>query len=86
MCATENCDLIISHILTFVSPIVADKRKIPWLTIMLQPSTILSAYDPPAFSFAVNLPKLKFLGPLFFSYLFNCSPQFLTTGSSLYMS
>lgn len=70
MSATENCDLIISHVLTFVSPIVAGKRKIPWLTVMLQPSTILSAYDPPAFSFAVNLPKLKFLGPRFFTSLF----------------
>ncbi|MBK8553270.1 MAG: glycosyltransferase family 1 protein [Ignavibacteria bacterium] len=37
---------------------------------MLQPSTILSAYDPPAFSFAVNLPNYKFLGPAFFSFLF----------------
>ncbi len=70
MSATEDCDLIISHVLTFVSPIVAEKRNIPWLTVMLQPSTILSAYDPSAFSFAVNLPKLKFLGPAFFSFLF----------------
>ncbi len=70
MSATEDCDLIISHVLTFVSPIVAEKREIPWLTVMLQPSTILSAFDPPAFAFAVNLPKLKFLGPSFFNLLF----------------
>ncbi len=70
MSATDDCDLIISHVLTFVSPIVAEKRNIPWLTVMLQPSTFISAYDPPAFAFAVNLPKLKFLGPSFFSFLF----------------
>lgn len=76
MSATKNCDLIISHVLTFVSPIVADKRNIPWLTVMLQPATILSAYDPPAFAFAVNLPKLKFLGPSFFKYLFKVFAAF----------
>ncbi len=70
MPVTEKCDLIISHVLTFVSPIVAEKRRIPWLTVMLQPSTIMSAYDPPAFAFAVNLPKYKFLGPAFFKFLF----------------
>ncbi len=76
MSATEDCDLIISHVLTFVSPIVADKRGIPWLTLMLQPATILSAYDPPAFAFAVNLPKLKFLGPSFFKFLFKVFSAF----------
>lgn len=76
MSATEDCDLIISHVLTFVSPIVADKRGIPWLTVMLQPATILSAYDPPAFAFAVNLPKLNFLGPSFFKFLFKVFSAF----------
>ncbi|MBE2256537.1 MAG: glycosyltransferase family 1 protein [Ignavibacteria bacterium] len=70
MSVTEDCDLIISHVLTFVSPIVAEKRGIPWLSVMLQPSTIMSAYDPPAFAFAVNMPKYKSLGPTFFRFLF----------------
>jgi rhamnosyltransferase subunit B len=68
--ATEDCDLIISHILTFVSPIVAEKKGIPWVSVILQPSTFVSAFDPPAFAFAVNMPKLKFLGPAFFNLLF----------------
>jgi len=76
MSATEDCDLIISHVLTFVSPMVAEKRGVPWLTVMLQPATILSAYDPPAFAFAVNLPKLQFLGPLFFKFLFKVFAAF----------
>lgn len=76
MSATEDCYLIISHVLTFVTPIVAEKRGIPWLTVMLQPATILSAYDPPAFAFAVNLPKLKFLGPVFFKFLFKVFAAF----------
>ena len=78
MSATEDCDLIISHVLTFVSPMVADKRGIPWLTVILQPATILSAYDPPAFAFALNLPKLKFLGPGFFKFLFKVFAAFST--------
>ena len=76
MSATEDCDLLISHVLTFVTPIVAEKRGIPWLTVMLQPATLLSAYDPPAFAFAVNLPKLKFLGPVFFKFLFKVFAAF----------
>lgn len=76
MQVTENCDLIISHVLTFFSPIVAEKRGIPWLTVMLQPSTIMSAYDPPAFAFAVNLPKYSFLGPVVFKILFKVFAAF----------
>ena len=78
MSATEDCDLIISHVLTFASPIVADKRGIQWLTVMLQPSAILSAYDPPVFAFALNLPKLKFLGPAFYKFLFKVFAGFST--------
>ena len=76
MSVTEDCDLIISHVLTFFSPMVAEKRGIPWITVMLQPSTIMSAYDPPAFAFAVNMPKYKFLGPAFFRFLFNTFAKF----------
>lgn len=56
-------DLIISHVLTFAAPLVADELGIPWISSILQPSTFFSAYDPPAVGFFTILPKLKFLGP-----------------------
>ena len=56
-------DLIISHVLTFAAPLVADELGIPWISSILQPSTFFSAYDPPAVGFFTILPKLKFFGP-----------------------
>jgi rhamnosyltransferase subunit B len=56
-------DLIISHVLTFASPIVAEELGIPWLSTALQPSPFFSAYDPPALGFLTFLPRLKFIGP-----------------------
>jgi len=56
-------DLIISHVLTFAAPLVADELGIPWISSILQPSTFFSAYDPPAIGFVTVLPKLRFLGP-----------------------
>lgn len=68
--ASEDCDLIISHLLTVVTPIVAEKKGIPYLTCILQPATFMSSYDPPALAPLPFLPKLKFLGPSFFDFLY----------------
>ena len=56
-------NLIISHLLTFATPIVAEELGIPWLSCALQPSAFFSAYDPPALGPRPFLPKLRFLGP-----------------------
>lgn len=61
--AAVGHDLIISHILCFATPMVADELKIPWISTILQPSSFFSAYDPPELGFFNILPKLKFLGP-----------------------
>lgn len=58
-------DLIISHVLTFAAPIMAEELRIPWISTALQPSIFFSAYDPPALGFLTILPRLKFLGPRF---------------------
>ena len=68
--ASENCDVILSHLLTYAAPMVAEKRKIPWLACMLQPVALLSAYDPPALGPLPFLPSLRFLGPGFFRVLY----------------
>jgi UDP:flavonoid glycosyltransferase YjiC (YdhE family) len=63
--AAAGHDLIISHVLTFATPLVAGELNIPWVSTALQPSPFFSAYDPPALGPAPFLPKLKFLGPRF---------------------
>lgn len=62
-------DLIISHVLTFASPIVAEELGIPWISTVLQPSVFFSAYDPPKLGFFTFLPRLMFLGPRFMKWL-----------------
>ncbi len=61
--AAVGHDLIISHVLCFATPIVADELEIPWVSALLQPATLFSAYDPPAIGFMTILPRMKFLGP-----------------------
>jgi rhamnosyltransferase subunit B len=61
--AAEGCDLVISHLITFSAPIAAEKRGIPWLSTLLQPSVLFSAYDPPTLGPVPFLPKLKAFGP-----------------------
>jgi rhamnosyltransferase subunit B len=61
--AAADCDLIIGHLLTLATPLVAEKRRLRWLSTALQPSAFLSAWDPPALGQAWFLPHLRWLGP-----------------------
>lgn len=65
--AAEGHDLIISHILSFASPLVAEELGIPWVSSILQPASFFSAHDPSAIGFMTFLPRMKFLGPRFMS-------------------
>ena len=61
--AAVGHDLIISHVLCFATPLVAEELGIPWVSTVLQPASFFSAYDPPSLGFLSILPRLKFLGP-----------------------
>ncbi len=63
--AAAGHDLIISHVLCFASPIVANELGIPWVSSVLQPAAFFSAYDPPALGFMTFMPRMKVLGPKF---------------------
>jgi UDP:flavonoid glycosyltransferase YjiC (YdhE family) len=68
--ACENADLLISHPITQAAPIVAAKRKIPWISTVLSPISFFSYYDPPV------MPALPFLhswdlSQKFYHHLFN---------------
>jgi UDP:flavonoid glycosyltransferase YjiC (YdhE family) len=70
LAAAEGADLLVSHILTFTTPLVAEKKKLPWASTTLQPFAHFSAYDPPALPPALFLSQLRFLGPGFHRLLF----------------
>ena len=61
--ASDGCDRIVSHVLAFSVPLVAEKRALPWFGCCLQPSTLFSVDDPPVLSVFPHLPTLRRLGP-----------------------
>ncbi len=44
--AVNGADLLLTHPLPLVGPIVAQARKLPWVSSVLAPASFLSAYDP----------------------------------------
>jgi rhamnosyltransferase subunit B len=68
--AARTADLIVGHPIAFAAPTVAEYLKKPWVSIALQPSIFLSAYDPPAISGAPFLTSLFSLGPGYTRWFF----------------
>lgn len=44
--ATLDTDLLVTHMLTFAGPVLAEKTGIPWVSTVLAPTSFFSAYDP----------------------------------------
>jgi UDP:flavonoid glycosyltransferase YjiC (YdhE family) len=44
--AVEDADLLLTHPLPLLGPIVAQLRKLPWISSVLAPASFLSVYDP----------------------------------------
>lgn len=53
--AAAEADLLLTHPLPLVGPIVAQKRGLPWVSSVLSPISFFSAYDPPVLA---QLPAL----------------------------
>jgi rhamnosyltransferase subunit B len=68
--AAQGADLLVSHVLTYATRLVAEKTGIPWTCTFLQPLGFFSAYDPPVLPLVPFLSKLRFLGPVFHRPLF----------------
>ena len=56
--AADGADLLVTHPLTFATALVAEQRRLPWLSTQLAPIGLASAFDPPP------LPGLAWLRPL----------------------
>ena len=63
--AATDADLLVSHLLTFATPIVAEQLGKPWVSTVIQPMVFFSAFDPPVFGQAPFLAHLRWLGPGF---------------------
>jgi UDP:flavonoid glycosyltransferase YjiC (YdhE family) len=73
LAAAREVDLLVSHAIAFATPTVADYLKKPWVSVALQPSLLMSVYDPPVISGATWLSKMVAVNPavtrLFFKML-----------------
>ena len=70
LAASDGADMLVSHLVTFTTRLVAEKKGLPWVSSVLQPLCFFSAYDPPVLALAPFLARLRFLGPTFYRSLF----------------
>ncbi len=70
LAAAQGADLLVSHVLTYATRLVAEKTGVPWAGCFLQPVGFFSAYDPPVLAPAPFLSYFRFLGPAFHRPLF----------------
>ena len=61
--AARGADLLVVGELLYTAPIVAADEKIPWLNVVLAPTSLLSATDPCVLAPAPWLHKFRHLGP-----------------------
>ena len=68
--ACLGADVIVTHLLSYAAPVVAEVMGIPAVAVGLQPSAFISAYDPPVLAQARWLYGLRHLGPMPYRVLF----------------
>jgi rhamnosyltransferase subunit B len=61
----RQTDLLVSHVLTYAVPILAEKLGKPWASTVLSPMVFFSAHDVPVLAPLPALAKLRVLGPAF---------------------
>ncbi|MBL9169069.1 MAG: glycosyltransferase [Verrucomicrobiales bacterium] len=58
-----QADLLVSHVLTYAVPMLAEKLCKPWASTVLSPMIFFSAHDVPTLAPLPMLAKLRVLGP-----------------------
>ncbi len=56
--ASRDADLLVTHVITFAGPLVAQKTGLPWVSTVLAPVSLWSAHDP------FVPPNMPWLAPL----------------------
>jgi rhamnosyltransferase subunit B len=67
---SEGADLLLTHAIAYAGPIVAEKLRLPWLSVALQPLLFLSAEDRPALPLFPFLHRFNFFGPGLYRAIF----------------
>jgi rhamnosyltransferase subunit B len=60
--AAKGADLLVSHPITFATPIVAEHQRLPWASVVLAPMSFFSAHDMPVIPPAPWVKSLERLG------------------------
>ncbi len=63
LAAAQGADLLVVGELVYVAPLVAARLGIPWVNLILAPSSFLSALDPCVMAPLPGFHKLRHLGP-----------------------
>jgi len=58
-----KADLLVSHVLTYAVPILAEKTGKPWASTVLSPLVFFSSHDVPVLAPLPSLARLRPLGP-----------------------
>jgi UDP:flavonoid glycosyltransferase YjiC (YdhE family) len=66
----SKADLLVSHVLTYPVPVLAEMYGKPWASMVFSPMLFASAYEPPVLAPMPVLSKLRFLGPGFNGWFF----------------
>ncbi len=61
---TSDADLLVTHMLTFAGPALAEKTGIPWISTVLAPTSFFSVHDPFVPPQLPAISKLLRLSPL----------------------
>lgn len=64
-----EADLLVSHVLTYAVPVLAEKTGKLWASTVLSPLVFFSAHDLPVLAPLPALAKLRVLGPRFNAWL-----------------
>src|SRR5262249_54459225 len=68
--AAQDADLLITHPLTYAGRLVAEKRRMPWVSTVLSPLSFMSTEDPPVMAPAPWLNRLHEISPSFYRLFF----------------
>jgi rhamnosyltransferase subunit B len=60
--AASGAELFLTGEIVFAAPLVAEKLRMPWVSVILSPFSFYSAYDPPVSPFAPSLAFLRGAG------------------------
>jgi len=78
--ACAGKDLLVSHPLAYALPLVAEKLRLPWVSVALQPFVFFSLYDPPVLPIATKPYRIHHLSwkyPLLFGFMKRRSRQWM---------